>query len=201
MILNNPNHITRSHFLLRNAMFRQIASPLPPLFPLPFLFMLLWLWVPSSFSLLALYNVIKSYAPNTICVYNAHIYKYINLRRFNLYLSPKIKTHIAKKLLDISTWISNTYLKLNVFNIISTISIIKSLPFIQARNSASSSNRLPLSFLHISKCNQVLILCIPTGCLTPCFLLPSSICKYCSHFLSFLSSLQPKTLEFSLNLP
>lgn len=136
-----------------------------------------------SFSLLALHNVIKSYAPNTICVYNAHIYKYINLRRFNLYLSPKIKTHIAKKLLDISAWISNTYLKLNVFNIISTISIIKSLPFIQARNSASSSNRLPLSFLHISKCNQVLILCIPTGCLTPCFLLPSSICKYCSHFL------------------
>ena len=76
-----------------------------------------------EFSPLALPSIINPYAPNTISVYNYCIYKYINLIGFNLYLFPKFKTHMAKKLCDISIWVSHTDLKLDVFNILSTISI------------------------------------------------------------------------------
>lgn len=104
--------------------------------------------------------------------------------RFNLHLFPKIKTHIAKKLLDTSTWISNKNLKFNLFKIKSAIFIIKLSPFFQARNSISSLNSLLPSFSPLS---QNPIRCwfpyVPTGSLTPDFLLTSSICKYCSHFL------------------
>lgn len=109
----------RSHCLPRNPQFRQTASPFQPLH---FLCLFFSHCSAFEFSPLALPDIIKPHAPNTIAIYYC-IYKYINLIGFSLYFFPKFKTHMAKKLRDISVWISHTDHKLNVFNILSTISI------------------------------------------------------------------------------
>lgn len=80
----------------------------PPSPPLPsFLFMSLLLSVLSFLFLCLLYTVSSKHTfwvPSRCLPFP---YLYI---RFNLYLFPTMKTHTAKKLLGISTWMLNIYL-------------------------------------------------------------------------------------------
>lgn len=103
---------------------------------------------------------------------------------------PMVKTHIATKFLGISTWMLNIYHKFKLFKIKSVIFILKP-PFIQATNKVSV---LLLSFSHLSQ-NPIRcwVLWASTGSLTPCFLLPPSICNTVHTFfvLSALPFPQP----------
>ena len=146
VILNNFNHI-RSHFLLRSLKVRPTAILLQPLFPLLFLFMLFDSKF-STFFFFLLYTISSNHTRQIACWCLSFPDLYM---RFNLHLFPKIKTHIAKKLLDTSTWISNKNLKFNLFKIKSAIFIIKLSPFFQARNSISSLNSLLPSFSPLSQ--------------------------------------------------
>lgn len=155
--------------------------------------MLLLLWVlPVSFSSCSVqYHYITGLEFH--CgVYYFHIY----ILDLTSIFSPYLRL-IATKFLDTSIWMLNIYHKFKLFKIKSVIFILKP-PFIQAINKASV---LMLSFSHLSQNRtRCWVLWAPTGSLTPCFLLPSSICNAGTLSLSSPSSLSPN-LYFSRLMP
>lgn len=141
----------RRPFQLINPKLRQRANPFASFTSSAFSFRVAM--TSSSPLLFLLYPIAskKMLQMPSLCLWFP--YHYI---RFNLYPSPMIKTHRAKKALDTSVWMSNTCLKLNVFNILSAMFIINPSPFIQAWVSASPLNSLPLSRACISTSSPVL---------------------------------------------
>lgn len=118
--------------------------------------------------------------------------------RVSLHLSPKIKNYIAKKLLNISTWMSNMYFKINLFQIKFDIFIIKLPPIYPNQKLSTVTEQPSLPFTLISKSNQGLISLGSYRFSDAMVFLPFSICKYSSHFhYLFHAASLPPTLYFT----